>query len=65
MEGAGIGFGSGELDIELPVGGGLITTLLRSANGSRPGLAKNSRYSSCKWINGQLRQAGRFAISCN
>ena len=48
-----------------PVGGGVITTLLRSADGSRPGLAENSRYSFFKWMNGQLRQAGRFAINCN
>ena len=42
-----------------------LTTLLRSADGSRPGLAENSRYSFFKWMNGQLRQAGRFAINCN
>jgi hypothetical protein len=42
--GVGIGFGTVDSISDSPVGGGVITTLLRSADGSRPGLAENSRY---------------------
>ena len=61
----GIGFGTVNSISDSPVGGGVITIFCDRPTAHALAFRRTLAIPSCKRINGQMRQTGRFAISCN